>query len=92
MRDTQREGGRDTGRGRSRLPAGRWMQDSISGPQGSCPGPKAGAKPLSHPGVLTVRISVMSPDHFAWVEVLGPPLVDLGKITVSALPFSLSKK
>ena len=31
MRDTQR--GRDTGRGRSRLPMGSWMQDSILGPR-----------------------------------------------------------
>ena len=31
MRDTER--GRDTGRGRSRLPAGSPMQDSIPGPQ-----------------------------------------------------------
>ena len=30
MRDTER--GRDTGRGRSRLPAGRPMWDSIPGP------------------------------------------------------------
>ena len=32
MRDTER--GRDTGRGRSRLPAGELMWDSIPGPQG----------------------------------------------------------
>ena len=33
MRDTQRERGGDTGRGRSRLPAGSPMQDSIPGPR-----------------------------------------------------------
>ena len=48
MRDTQRERGRDTGRGRSRFHAGSLMQDLILG---SHPGPKAGTKPLSHPGI-----------------------------------------
>ena len=33
MRDTERERGRDTGRGRSRLPAGSPTQDSILGLQ-----------------------------------------------------------
>ena len=47
MRDTER--GRDTGRGRSRLPVGILMQDSIPG---SWPEPKASAQPLSHPGAL----------------------------------------
>ena len=55
MRDTERERGRDTGRGRSRLHAGSPMWDSIlgldPGTPGSCPGPKAGAKLLSHPGI-----------------------------------------
>ena len=46
MRDTERARGRDTGRGRSRLHAGSPMRDSIPGPE-----PKAGAKPLSHPGI-----------------------------------------
>ena len=32
--ETERERGRDTGRGRSRLHAGSWMQDSIPGPRG----------------------------------------------------------
>ena len=32
MRDTHRERGRDTDRGRSRLPAGNLMWDSIPGP------------------------------------------------------------
>ena len=41
MRDKER--GRDTGRGRSRLPAGIL---------GSCPEPKAAAQPRSHPGTL----------------------------------------
>ena len=31
--ETHRERGRDTGRGRSRLPAGSLVQDSIPGPQ-----------------------------------------------------------
>ena len=55
MRDTEKERVRDTGRGRSRLHAGSLMRDSILGldpgtPE-SCPGPKAGAKLLSHPGI-----------------------------------------
>ena len=48
--ERERERGRDTGRGRSRLHAGSPMWDSPGTP-GSGPGPKAGAKPLSHPGV-----------------------------------------
>ena len=46
---------RDTGRGRSRLLAGSPTRDPIPGPDpgtlGSRPGPKAGVKPLSHPGI-----------------------------------------
>ena len=47
-RDTER--GRDTGRGRSRPPCRE--PDVGLDPQslGSCPGPKAGTKPLSYPG------------------------------------------
>ena len=51
MRDTERERGRDTGRGRSRLHAGSLTWDSILGLQDQAPGLKAGAKPLSHPGI-----------------------------------------
>ena len=46
MRDTHREA--DIDRGKSRLPAGSLMWDSIPGP-GSCPEPKADAQQLSHP-------------------------------------------
>ena len=46
MRDTQR--GRDTGRGRSRIPMGTPVQDLIPGPQDH---------DLSHPGALEVLIS-----------------------------------
>ena len=51
MRDIQR--GRDTGRGRSRIPAGSPMWDLIPGPRtlGSCPELKAGAESLSHAGI-----------------------------------------
>ena len=48
-RDTEKEA--DTGRRRSRLPSGSPMQDHLGTP-GSHPGPKAGTKPLSHPGIL----------------------------------------
>ena len=51
MIDREGEKGRDTGRGRSRLNAGSLMRDLIPGLQGSRPGPKAGAKPLSYPGI-----------------------------------------
>ena len=50
MRDTQRERGRDTGRGRSRLHPGPDVGLHPRTP-GSRPGQKAGAKPLSHPGI-----------------------------------------
>ena len=54
MRDTHRERERErhTGRGRSRLHAGREPDMGLDpGTPGSCPGPKAGAEPLSHPGI-----------------------------------------
>ena len=47
----ERERGRDTGGGRSRLHAGSPKWDLIPGLQDRAPGPKAGAKPLSHPGI-----------------------------------------
>ena len=50
MRDTERERGRDTDRGRSRLPAGSPMRDLIPIPE-SRPEPKEDTQPLSHPGV-----------------------------------------
>ena len=52
MRDRkrERERGRDTGRERSRLHAGSPMRLNPGTP-GSRPGPKAGAKLLSHPGI-----------------------------------------
>ena len=51
MRDTERDRDRDTGRGRNRLHAGNLTWDSMPGSPGSHPGLKAGAKPLSHPGI-----------------------------------------
>ena len=53
IHEGHRERGRDTGRGRSRLPTGSPMWDSIPGPQTprSGPEPKTDAQPLSHPGV-----------------------------------------
>ena len=47
----QRERGRDTGRGRSRLHAPMPDVGFDPGSPGSRPGPKAGAKPLRHPGI-----------------------------------------
>ena len=49
MRDTER--GRDTSRGRSRLPAGKPHAGLDPTTPGSRPEPKADAQPLSHPGV-----------------------------------------
>ena len=51
MIETQKERGRDTGRGRSRLHARSQTQDSIPGLQDHALGQKAGAKPPSHPGI-----------------------------------------
>ena len=50
MIDIERERGRDTGGGRSRLHA-RSPMWTLSETPGSLPGPKAEAKPLSHPGI-----------------------------------------
>ena len=53
--ERHREKGRDTGRGRSRLPWGE--PDAGLDPRtlGSHPEPKADAQPLSHPGIPTIR-------------------------------------
>ena len=53
MRDTER--GRDIGRGKSRLPVGSQVQDSLPGTSASHPESKADTQPLSHPGVPGVR-------------------------------------
>ena len=52
MRDTEREGGRDTGRGRSRLHAGSPMWDLILGLQDHGQA-KSRRITLSHPGTLS---------------------------------------
>ena len=49
------ERGRDTGRRRSRLHVGSLTWDLTPGLQDRAPGPKAGAKPLSHPGIPVVE-------------------------------------
>ena len=50
-RERERERGRDTGRGRSRLHAREPDVGFDPGSPGSGPGPKAGARPLRHPGI-----------------------------------------
>ena len=52
MRDTERERerGRDTGR-EKQAPCREPDVGLDPRTPGSCPGPKAGAKPLSHPGI-----------------------------------------
>ena len=49
----ERERGRDIGRGRSRFHAPGARRGIRSWSPGSRPGPKAGAKPLRHPGIPT---------------------------------------
>ena len=56
-REKEREKGRDTGRGRSRLHREPDAGLDPSTP-GSHPGPKAGVKPLSHPGCLQCSFKV----------------------------------
>ena len=51
MRDRERERGRDAGKGRSRLHAGKPDVGLDPGTPGSCPGPKADAQPQSHSGI-----------------------------------------
>ena len=52
----ERERGRDTGRGRSRLHDREPDVGFNPRSPGSRPGPKAGAKPLRHPGIPQVLI------------------------------------
>ena len=57
MRDTQRH--RQRHRRREKQAPCREPDVGLNpGPPGSCPGPKVGAKPLSHPGISTNRIWV----------------------------------
>ena len=51
MKDKEREKGRNTGRGRSRLHNRKPDVGLHPGTPGSRPGLKAGAKLLSHPGI-----------------------------------------
>ena len=53
MRET--EGGRDIGRGRSRLPAGEPDVELDPGTPGSRPESKADVQPLSHPGAPEIQ-------------------------------------
>ena len=72
MRDTERERGRDTGRGRSRLPAGRLMWDSIPDPRIStwAEDRRSTAEPSRHPSPAlfknTVLIILM---HLLWLNL-----------------------
>ena len=55
LHERHRKRGRDTGRGKSRFPAGTRMWDSIRTP-GSRPEPKTEAQPVSHPGTARMYI------------------------------------
>ena len=65
-RERERERDRDTGGGRSRLHAGSRTWDVGLDPRtpGSRPGPKAGAKPLSHPGIPYFRVLTLGNSMF----------------------------
>ena len=52
-RHTERERGRDIGRGRKQAPRRDLNVGLDPGTPGSHPGPKAGVQPLSHPGIPT---------------------------------------
>ena len=54
MRDTER--GRDTGRGKSRLPVGSLMQDSIPGPGDHDQSRRQTPNRLRHPGAPEINI------------------------------------
>ena len=81
MIERERERGRDTGRGRSRLHAGS-LTGLDPGTAGSRPGPKVGAKPLRHPGIpiifcrnlfciKTVSNYYSDEIHFKYVTICG---------------------
>ena len=57
---TERERGRDTGRGRSKLHAPGTDVGFDPGSPEWRPGPKAGAKPLRHPGIPIHRFLIAS--------------------------------
>ena len=58
---TERERGRDTGRGREAGSMHREPDVGLDpGSPGSRPGPKAGTKPLRHPGIPEVWILLLN--------------------------------
>ena len=69
MRNTEREGGRDTGRGRSRFHGTQSRVSRIM------PWAEGGAKLLSHPGcpevVLNDKFSSIFADRSHWIYVSG---------------------
>ena len=70
MRDTQRERGRDTGRGRSRLHAGSLTWDSILGLQDHTLGRRQALKPLSHPGCPSFTFLTQDSTSWGWCHLL----------------------
>ena len=60
IHEKERERERGTGRGRSRLHAGSLMWDLIPGLQDHALGPKARAKPLSHRGIPSQWVFIIS--------------------------------
>ena len=78
-RERERERGRDIGRGRSRgrsrlhAPGADVGFDPWS--PGSRPGPKAGAKPLRHPGIPPMNFSNTAPPNFLLSSIKGCSLL-----------------
>ena len=70
MRETQRERGRDIGRGRNRLPARSLMWDSIQDP-GSYPELKENIQLLSHPGIPSSFLHMSIHLNWSVAPVLG---------------------
>ena len=66
IHERHRGRGRDKGRGRSRLHAGGPDVGLHPETPGSRPGPKAGAKPLSHPGIPVIYFCILK----LWVSFL----------------------
>ena len=69
IHERHRERGRDTGRGRSRLPAESPMQDSILGPWDHNLSRKADTQPLSYPGALLSFVFCMKLGIFQTCQV-----------------------
>ena len=78
MRDI--ESGRDIGRGRSRIPAGRPMRGTPPEDPGVSREPKADAQPLSHPGAPNQFFI----DHYSLSQPITTFLIHLSLYVIRA--------